>query len=102
MIMDLVVEAVEIKIHFEDFRGMLQSDYELSYAMGKMLHLIGNTIPKEFKLEEVKKYIEEELVNYSPKDYVEENLIKLIREYRIQNQKGEEREELFKRGFESV
>ena len=33
MILSLVEDAVEIKIHFENFTGMLQSNYELGYAL---------------------------------------------------------------------
>lgn len=102
MIVDLVVEAVEIKIHFENFSGILQSDYELAYAMGKMFHLLGEKVPDEFFLEKLKTEIENRVVEYSPKDYIEENLIKLIRGYRMQNQKGEGQEELFRKGYHSI
>ena len=37
--------------------------------------------------------------NYSPKDFVEENLMKLIREYRLQEQKGEEIAKLIEIGY---
>ena len=40
MILSLVEEAVEIKIHFENFTGILQSNYELGYALGKMMKLL--------------------------------------------------------------
>ena len=36
MILDLVCEAVEIKIHFENFTGVIQSNYEVGYAIGKL------------------------------------------------------------------
>ena len=41
MITDLVEDAVEIKLHFENFTGILQSDYEFAYGLGKMNKILG-------------------------------------------------------------
>lgn len=46
MILDLVCEAVEIKIHFENFTGVIQSNFELGYAIGKMEKKTWNGIGK--------------------------------------------------------
>ena len=100
MIVDLVEEAVEIKIHFENFTGMLQSDYEFCYAIGKMHKILNLALEKELTIEEQKEKIEEKMGNYEPKDYIEKNLIKLIREYRIQMQSGEELKQLLEMGYE--
>ena len=74
MIVDLVEEAVEIKIHFENFTGMLQSDYEFCYAIGKMHKILNLALEKELTIEEQKEKIEEKMGNYEPKDYIEKNL----------------------------
>lgn len=99
MILSLVEEAVEIKIHFENFTGILQSNYELGYALGKMMKLLNMPMETEGELEQLKEKVEKEMENYSPKDFVEENLMKLIREYRLQEQKGEEIAKLIEIGY---
>ena len=42
----------------------------------------------------------EKLEHYETKDYIEENLVRLLKLYRIQSQKGEEIGELYRRGYE--
>lgn len=100
MILSLVEDAVEIKIHFENFTGMLQSNYELGYALGKMMKILNLPMDAETELEELKEKIEAEMKGYSPKDFVEANLIKIIREYRIQPPRGDEIKQLIKAGYE--
>ena len=103
MIMDLVEDAVEIKLHFEIFTGILQSDYEFAYGLGKMNKILGlpqgETLTEE-NLEARGSEIIEKLEHYETKDYIEENLVRLLKLYRIQSQKGEEIGELYRRGYE--
>lgn len=103
MIMDLVEDAVEIKLHFENFTGILQSDYEFAYGLGKMNKILGlpqgETLTEE-NLEARGSEIIEKLEHYETKDYIEENLVRLLKLYRIQSQKGEEIGELYRRGYE--
>lgn len=99
MIMDLVVEAVEIKLHFENFTGVLQSDYEFGYALGRMMKILGLPEEDEFSLDTMQETMKEKMSSYEPKDSIEKNLIKLIREYRIQHQSGEEILLLYHRGY---
>lgn len=101
MILDLVCEAVEIKIHFENFTGVIQSNFELGYAIGKMEKKLGMELEKEEELALLKEKIEKELESYTPRDFTEENLVKLIREYRMQEKFGSEISELIQRGYES-
>ena len=55
MIIELVEEAVEIKIHYENFTGTLQSDYEFGYALGKMMRILNlPMLEQEFDLDEIK------------------------------------------------
>lgn len=100
MILDLVCEAVEIKIHFENFTGEIQSNYELAYALGKMEKKLGMEIDKESELARLKEKVEELMKNYVSKDFTEENLVKLICKYRIQERFGEEIPELIQRGYD--
>ena len=101
MIIELVQEAVEIKLHFENFTGILQSDYELGYALGRMMRILHMEEEKEtFDLVLLKEAVEEKMKQYEAKDYIEENLIRLIDLYRIQNQKGEEIYKLYHMGFQ--
>ena len=103
MIMDLVEDAVEIKLHFENFTGILQSDYEFAYGLGKMNKILGlpqgETLTEE-NLEARGSEIIEKLEHYETKDYIEENLVRLLKLSRIQSQKGEEIGELYRRGYE--
>lgn len=103
MIMDLIEDAVEIKIHFENFTGILQSDYEFAYGLGKMNKMLGlpegDTLTAE-NLEERGKEIVEKLEHYETKNYIEENLVRMLKLYRIQHQQGEEIGELYRRGYE--
>ena len=103
MIMDLVEDAVEIKLHFENFTGILQSDYEFAYGLGKMNKILGlpqgETLTEE-NLEARGSEIIEKLEHYETKDYIEDNLVRLLKLYRIQSQKGEEIGELYRRGYE--
>ena len=101
MIIELVEEAVEIKLHFENFTGILQSDYEFGYALGKMMRILKlPMLETEFNLDETKEKVEQEMENYEPVDYIETNLIRLIKLYRIQHQKGNEVYELYRIGYE--
>lgn len=99
MILSLVEDAVEIKIHFENFTGMLQSNYELGYALGKMMKILKLPIDTGLEIEVLKEKIEAEMKNYSAKDFVEENLMKIIREYRIQPPRGIEIKQLIEAGY---
>lgn len=100
MIIELVEEAVEIKLHFEKFTGILQSDYELGYALGRMMRILSMEEEKEtFDLARLKELVEERMKQYTAKDYIEENLIRLIHIYRIQNQKGDEVFKLYHIGY---
>lgn len=99
MIIDLVEDAVEIKIHFENFTGILQSNYEFAYALGRMQKMMGQPLIEENSLASWKDAVEKQLKDYEPKDYLEENLKKLILEYRMQEQDGEEIQQLYKRGY---
>lgn len=99
MILSLVEDAVEIKIHFENFTGMLQSNYELGYALGKMMKILNLPLDTETEIEELKTKIETDMKAYSPKDFVEENLMKIICEYRIQSPRGEEIKQLLEAGY---
>lgn len=101
MILDLVCEAVEIKIHFENFTGVIQSNFELGYAIGKMEKKLGMKLEKEEELALLKKKVEKQMESYTPRDFIEENLVKLIREYRMQEQFGSEISELIQRGYDS-
>lgn len=101
MIIELVEEAVEIKLHFENFTGILQSDYELGYALGRMMRILDMEEEKEpFELAGVKEKVEMQMKQYEPKDYIEKNLIRLIDIYRIQNQKGDEVFKLYHIGYQ--
>jgi len=101
MIIELVEEAVEIKLHFENFTGILQSDYELGYALGKMMRILNMEEEKEsFDLALLKERVEEQMKQYKAKDYIEENLMRLIDIYRIQNQKGDEVYKLYHIGYQ--
>ena len=100
MILELIESAVEIKIHYENFTGILQSDYELGYALGKMTKILG--LPKEeagFSLDDFKEKIEGEMKKYGPKDYIEKNLMRIIDIYRIQHQPGNEVYEMYEIGY---
>lgn len=100
MIIELVEEAVEIKLHFENFTGILQSDYELGYALGRMMRILDMEEEKEpFELASVKEKVEAQMKQYEAKDYIEKNLIRLIDIYRIQNQKGDEVFKLYHMGY---
>lgn len=100
MIIELVEEAVEIKLHFENFTGILQSDYELGYALGRMMRILDMEEEKEpFELASVKEKVEAQMKQYDAKDYIEKNLIRLIDIYRIQNQKGDEVFKLYHMGY---
>lgn len=101
MILDLVCEAVEIKIHFENFTGVIQSNYELGYAIGKMEKKLGMELEKDTELVELKEKVERQMEGYTPEDFVEENLVKLIREYRMQERFGPEIPDLIQRGYDS-
>lgn len=101
MILELIESAVEIKIHYENFTGILQSDYELGYALGKMMKILGMpNAGNEFVLADLKVEVEAAMKTYRPKDYIEKNLIRLIDIYRIQNQKGSEVYEMYQIGYE--
>lgn len=101
MIIELVEEAVEIKLHFENFTGILQSDYELGYALGRMMCILNMEEEKEtFELGLLKEKVEEQMKQYKAKDYIEENLMRLIDIYRIQNQKGDEVFKLYHIGYQ--
>lgn len=99
MILDLVCEAVEIKIHFENFTGELQSNFELAYALGKMEKKLGMELDCETELAGLKEKVIEKMESYVPVDFVEENLVKLIRKYRMQDKTGGEIPELIEIGF---
>lgn len=99
MILSLVEDAVEIKIHFENFTGMLQSNYELGYALGKMMKILNLPLDTGAEIEKLKEKIETEMQGYLPKDFIEENLMKIIREYRIQSPRGEEIKQLIEDGY---
>lgn len=101
MILDLVCEAVEIKIHFENFTGVIQSNFELGYAIGKMEKKLGMELNKEEDLALLKENVEKQMESFVPRDFTEENLVKLIREYRMQERFGSEISELIQRGYES-
>ncbi|MCI8407764.1 MAG: DUF3837 family protein [Lachnospiraceae bacterium] len=101
MILDLVCEAVEIKIHFENFTGVIQSNFELGYALGKMKKKLGMELEKEEELALLKEKVEKQMESYTPEDFIEENLMKLIREYRMQDRFGSEISELIQRGYDS-
>lgn len=100
MIPLLVQQAIEIKINFENFTGILQSDYEYAYACGKLAGVMklerGSTSLSEFG-----KQITAQTKNYHPKTYQEENLIRLITIYQCENTSAEELEELIKMGYEN-
>lgn len=101
MIIELVEEAVEIKLHFEHFTGILQSDYEFGYALGRMMRILDMKEEKDsFDLSILKDTVETQMKRYVAKDYVEKNLIRLIELYRIQNQKGDEMYRLYHMGYE--
>lgn len=102
MILDLVCEAVEIKIHFENFTGVIQSNYELGYAIGKMEKKLGMKLERDEELALLKEKVEKQMESYTPKDFVEENLIKLIREYRMQEKLSTEISDLIQRGYDSI
>lgn len=101
MILDLICEAVEIKIHFENFTGVIQSNFELGYAIGKMEKKLGMKLEKEKELALLKEKVEKEMKSYTPRDFTEENLVKLIQEYRMQERFGPEISELIQRGYDS-
>lgn len=101
MIPSLVEQAVEIKIHFENFTGILQSDYELGYALGKMMHILAFPLGEEVGVEELKEKVEAQMKDYQPKDFVETNLVRLIKQYKIQSQKGPEIWQLVQAGYEA-
>ena len=101
MILDLVCEAVEIKIHFENFTGVIQSNFELGYAIGKMEKKLGMKLEKEEELALLKDKVEKQMESYTPSNFIEENLVKLIQEYRMQEQFGSEISELIQRGYDS-
>lgn len=101
MILDLVCEAVEIKIHFEDFTGVIQSNFELGYALGKMEKKLGMELDRETELTRLKAKVEKQMENYIPADFTEENLMKLIREYRMQERVGPEIPELIQKGYDT-
>ena len=48
------------------------------------------------------KLVEDRMKQFEPADYIEANLVKLIREYRIDDSMGAELEELIKKGYEAV
>lgn len=101
MIIELVEEAVEIKIHYENFTGILQSDYEFGYALGKMMRILNlPMLEQEFDLDEIKEKVEQEMETYEPADCIEVNLKRLIKLYRIQHQKGKEVYELYRIGYQ--
>lgn len=102
MIIDLVCEAVEIKIHFENFTGVLQSNYEFAYALGLMEKKLGIDMDNKSSLHQLKELVEDRMKQFEPADYIEANLVKLIREYRIDDSIGAELEELIKKGYEAV
>lgn len=100
MIIELVEEAVEIKLHFENFTGILQSDYELGYALGRMMRILNMEEEQgTFDLALLKEKVEEQMQQYKANDYIEENLMRLIHIYRIQNQTGDEVCKLYHIGY---
>lgn len=101
MIIDIVCDAVEIKIHFENFTGVIQSNFEFAYALGKAEKILGMEKEIEENLQGLREKIEEKMRNYSPKDYIEENLFRLIQDYRMQEKRGPEISELIQRGYDS-
>ena len=66
MILDLVCEAVEIKIHFENFTGVIQSNYELGYAIGKMEKKLGMELEKDTDLVQLKEKMEKQMEYKEP------------------------------------
>ena len=101
MIPSLVEQEVEIKIHFENFTGILQSDYELGYALGKMMHILEMPLGEEVGVDELKEMVEAKKKDNQPKDFVETNLVRLIEQYKIQSQKGQEIWQLVNAGYQA-
>lgn len=99
MIPLLVKQAVDIKIDFENFTGILQSDYEYAYACGILANRMGVMLKKPIELMELKEMIECNITDYEPKNYQEENLIRLIKLYDCENLQAEEIQELIHMGL---
>lgn len=98
---ELVKQAVEIKMNFEHFTGILQSDLEYAYAVGYMANKMGVKLDMEHPvLEEAGNAVKEHLKQYQPASYQEENLKRLIELYNIMGAERKEIEELLKMGYE--
>lgn len=98
---ELVKQAVEIKMNFEHFTGILQSDLEYAYAVGYMANKMKMQLDMEhLVLEEAGNAVKEQLKNYQPASYQEENLKRLIELYAIMGTERKEIEELLKMGYE--
>lgn len=97
----LVKHAVEIKMDFENFTGILQSDLEYAYAVGYMANKMNLAIDTEHvALEEAATLVKEKLEQYHPATYQEENLKRLIGLYNMIGTERKEIQELLKMGYE--
>lgn len=97
----LVKQAVEIKMNFENFTGILQSDLEYAYAVGYMANKMGLSLDVgHITLEEAGNAVKEKLEQYQPVTYQEENLKRLIGLYNIMGIERKEIQELLRMGYE--
>ncbi len=98
----LVKQAVEIKMNFENFTGILQSDLEYAYAVGYMADKMKLVFDMEcVTLKEAGDMVKERLKRYHPVTYQEENLKRLIELYNIRGTERKEIQELLKMGYEN-
>lgn len=98
---ELVKQAVKIKMNFENFTGILQSDLEYAYAVGYMAKRMGVLIDiTSVKLQEAGMVVKEKLEQYHPANYQEENLKRLIELYVIMGTERKEIQELLQMGYE--
>ncbi|MBQ1689472.1 MAG: DUF3837 family protein [Lachnospiraceae bacterium] len=93
MVESIVRDAVEIKLGFENFTGILQSDYELAYALGKAVTILQMDVAEPVtskEIEDIWSRVVKAMEGYQPANSQEENLFRLIKIYRIQKQKEED------------
>ena len=97
----LVKQAVEIKMNFENFTGILQSDLEYAYAVGYIAKKMNLKIDVEhLTLEEAGNVVKEQFIQYQPASYQEENIKRLIELYNTIGTERKEIQELLKMGYE--
>lgn len=98
---ELVKQAVEIKMNFENFSGILQSDLECAYAVGYMAKKMGIVIDiKNITLQEAVEVVKKELGSYQPENSQEKNIKRLIELYEIMGTEKKEISELLQMGYE--